>query len=165
MRSLTESTPYEVHRDDGFVASDDPARIDLDVVHGYLSRSYWSTGIPRETVERAARNSLVFGLYSPEGQVGYARVITDCASFAYLCDVFVLESHQGRGLGQWMMESLLAHPDLQGLRRFLLATRDAHSLYARYGFQPLKAPASFMERHVPDVYVRNQAEGAEEKSG
>ncbi|AEI68852.1 GNAT family N-acetyltransferase [Corallococcus macrosporus] len=156
MRSPIDSTPYEVRRGDGFAISDDPARIDLDVVHGYLSRSYWSPGIPRNTVERAARNSLVFGLYSPEGQVGYARVVTDRASFAYLCDVFVLESHQGRGLGQWMMETLLAHPDLRGLRRFLLATRDAHSLYARHGFQPLKAPASFMEVHDPDVYVRNQ---------
>ncbi|GEL71380.1 GNAT family N-acetyltransferase [Myxococcus virescens] len=164
MRTHTEVIPYEVHRDDGFVASDDLARIDLDVVHGYLSRSYWSAGIPRETVERAARNSLVFGLYSSGGQVGYARVVTDRASFAYLCDVFVLESYQGRGLGQWMMEALLEHPDLQGLRRFLLATRDAHSLYARYGFQPLGSPASFMERHDPDVYVRNREEGAKGKT-
>ncbi|MFP2957128.1 GNAT family N-acetyltransferase [Myxococcus sp. 1LA] len=165
MRAPAESIPYEVHRDDGFVVSDDPARIDLDVIHGYLSRSYWSTGIPRETVERAARNSLVFGLYSPEGQVGYARVVTDRATFAYLCDVFVLESYQGRGLGPWMMEALLAHPDLQGLRRFLLATRDAHSLYARYGFEPLKVPARFMEIHDPDVYVRNQDEGQKGKAG
>ncbi|WP_426753951.1 GNAT family N-acetyltransferase [Myxococcus sp. Y35] len=150
--SMTLARTYEVRRDDGFVASDDPGRLDLDVVHGYLARSYWSAGIPRETVERAVRNSLVFGLYSPEGQVGYARVVTDRASFAYLCDVFVLESWQGRGLGKWMLEALLAHPDLQGLRRFLLATRDAHSLYAQYGFQPLGAPARFMERHDPNVY-------------
>lgn len=165
MSTLTESIPYEVHRDDGFVVSDDPTRLDLDVIHGYLSRSYWSSGIPRETVERAARNSLVFGLYSPGGQVGYARVITDRASFAYLCDVFVLESHQGRGLGQWMMEVLLAHPGLQGLRRFLLATRDAHSLYARYGFQPLSVPSRFMERHDPDVYVRIQQACVKDKAG
>lgn len=147
--------PYEVRGDHGFIVSDDPRRIDLDVVYGFLSRAYWCAGIPRATVERAARNSLVFGLYAPERQVGYARVITDRATFAYLCDVFVLEEFQGRGLGKWMMEVVIAHPDLQGLRRFVLATRDAHGLYERYGFHPLKNPEPFMERYDPDVYRRS----------
>ncbi|NOK15859.1 GNAT family N-acetyltransferase [Corallococcus carmarthensis] len=146
---------FEVHGEDGFFVSDDAARIDLDVVHGYLTRSYWSTGISRTTVERALSNSLLFGLYGAGGaQVGFARVVTDRATFAYLCDVFILESHQGQGLGRWLMQAVMAHPDLQDLRRFILATRDAHSLYARYGFTPLKSPERFMERHDPDVYRR-----------
>ncbi|NBD11709.1 GNAT family N-acetyltransferase [Corallococcus sp. Z5C101001] len=145
----------EVQGEGGFFVSDDAARIDLDVVHGYLTRSYWSPGISRSMVEQALRNSLVFGLYGADGiQVGFARVVTDRATFAYLCDVFILESHQGQGLGKRLMEAVMAHPDLQGLRRFLLATRDAHSLYARHGFTPLKSPERFMERHDPDVYRR-----------
>jgi ribosomal protein S18 acetylase RimI-like enzyme len=152
---MSPSRPFEVRGDEGFVVSDDPARIDLDVVHGYLSRSYWSEGIPRATVERAVRNSLVFGLYAGDRQVGFARVITDRTTFAYLCDVFVLEEVQGRGLGKWLMEAVSTHPDLQGLRRFMLATRDAHGLYERYGFRPLKSPERFMERHDPDVYRRS----------
>lgn len=152
---MSSLRPFEVRGDEGFVVSDDPARIDLDVVHGYLSRSYWSAGIPRATVERAVRNSLVFGLYTAGRQVGFARVITDRTTFAYLCDVFVLEEFQGRGLGKWLMEAVTAHPDLQGLRRFVLATRDAHGLYERYGFRPLKSPERFMERHDPDVYRRS----------
>lgn len=149
--------PYasEVQGEGGFFVSDDAARIDLDVVHGYLTRSYWSPGISRPRVEQALRNSLVFGVYGADGvQVGFARVVTDRTTFAYLCDVFILESHQGQGLGKRLMEAVMAHPDLQGLRRFLLATRDAHSLYARHGFTPLKSPERFMERHDPDVYRR-----------
>ncbi|WP_338863846.1 GNAT family N-acetyltransferase [Myxococcus stipitatus] len=146
---------FEVLGENGFVVSDDAARIDLDVVHGYLTRSYWSEGISRATVERACRHSLVLGVYSADGaQVGFARVITDRTSFAYLCDVFVLESHRGKGLSKWLMEVLLAHPDLQGLRRFSLVTKDAHGLYAQYGFTPLKNPGGYMERHDPDVYRR-----------
>ncbi len=145
---------FEVLGENGFLVSDAPARIDLDVVHGYLSRSYWSTGIPRDTVERAVRSSLVFGLYAADRQVGFARVITDRATFAYLCDVFVLEELQGRGLGKWMMEAVMAHPDLQGLRRFLLATQDAHGLYERFGFRPLANPERFMTKHDPDIYQR-----------
>jgi GNAT superfamily N-acetyltransferase len=145
---------FEVLGEEGFLLSDDPARIDLDVVHGYLTRSYWSAGIPRDLVERAIRNSLVFGLYFANRQVGFARVITDRATFAYLCDVFVLEDFQGRGLGKWMMEAVTSHPDLQGLRRFLLATRDAHGLYERFGFRPLANPERFMTKHDPDIYRR-----------
>jgi GNAT superfamily N-acetyltransferase len=131
---------------------DDPARLDLDVVHGFLTTSYWSPGVSRKTVARAAANSIVFGIYrddDPEGgteQVGYARVVTDRATFAYLADVFVLESERGAGLGHWLVETVLDHPELQGLRRWLLATADAHGLYAAHGFAPLGVPGRYMER-------------------
>jgi GNAT superfamily N-acetyltransferase len=138
--------------EDGIEVDDDPERIDLDVVHGFLSGSYWARGIPRDVVERSLRGSLVFGLYERGRQVGFARVVTDRATFAYLADVFVLEPHRGRGLSRRLMDAIVAHPGLQGLRRWLLATRDAHGLYARYGFTPLPAPERFMERHDPDVY-------------
>jgi GNAT superfamily N-acetyltransferase len=135
--------------------STDPRRLELDVIHGFLSqRSYWAEGIPRDVVERSLRNSLPFGVYDDDALVGFARVVTDHATYAYLADVFVLESHRGRGLSKWLMECVLAHPDLQGLRRWHLATRDAHELYARYGFQPLADPASIMEIKRPDVYRR-----------
>lgn len=131
----------------------DPARLDLAVVHGFLAESYWAKGIPLETVRRSIRNSLCFGLYEAENQIGFARVVSDRATFAYLADVFVLESHRGRGLGKLLMGAVVAHPDLQGLRRWMLATRDAHGLYAQYGFTPLPVPERFMQRHDPDVYA------------
>ena len=140
----------------GIVVDDDPARLDMDVIHGFLAGTYWSQGIPREVVERAVRNSLCFGLYDGDRQVGFARVVTDRATFAYLADVFVLESHRGRGLSKLLVAEILGHPSLQGLRRWILATRDAHSLYAQYGFKPLGAPERFMELHDPDVYRRGQ---------
>ncbi len=131
--------------------STDPKRLDLDVIHGCLSRSYWAEGIPREIVDRSIRNSLCFGLLDDDRQVGFARVVTDRATYAYLADVFVLESHRGRGLSKWLLECVLAHPDLQGLRRWQLATRDAHGLYARYGFRPVD-PANIMEIRRQDLY-------------
>ena len=131
----------------------DPARLDLAVVHGFLAESYWAKGIPLETVRRSIRNSLCFGLYEAENQIGFARVVSDRATFAYLADVFVLESHRGRGLGKLLMGAVVAHPDLQGLRRWMLATRDAHGLYAQYGFTPLPVPERFMQLHDPDVYA------------
>ena len=135
--------------------STDAKRLDLDVVHGYLTRSYWSPGIPRETVERAIFNSLCFGVYDKSGaQVGFARLITDKATYAYLADVFILEEHRGKGLAKQLMDTIIAHPEVQGLRRWTLTTRDAHELYARYGFTPLGNPTRFMERHDPDVYAR-----------
>ncbi len=137
-----------------YLISTDEQRLDLDVVHGYLSRSYWAAGIPREVVERSIRGSLCFGLYEGERQVGFARVITDEATFAYLGDVFVLEEHRGRGLGKWLVEVIASEPAFQGLRRFLLATRDAHGLYAKLGFTPLTAPEMFMEIRRPDVYAK-----------
>lgn len=143
---------------DDYTISDDPARLDLDAIHGFLSRSYWSPGIPRETVARAIANSLCFGVYLHNAQVGFARLVTDRATFAYLADVFVLEPHRGRGLSRALMEVIVAHPQVQGLRRWLLATRDAHGLYRKFGFVDLANPALFLTRHDPDVYQRD-AEG------
>jgi len=144
---------YEVRRGPRTVTTD-PARFDLDVVHRYLTRSYWAEGIPRAVVERSIAGSLCFGLLDGEAQVGFARVISDRATFAYLADVFVLESHRGQGLGVWLMECVMAHPDLQGLRRWSLVTRDAHDLYRRHGFTELQSPDRWMEKHDPDVYRR-----------
>ncbi len=128
--------------------STDPARLDAVAVQAYLTRSYWAQGIPLETVERALRNSLCLGLYHREAQVGLARVISDYATFAYLCDVYVLEDYRGKGLGKWLM----MHPQLQNLRRFSLATRDAHDLYRRFGFRPLARPERVMEIRNDGVY-------------
>ena len=140
---------------DGFTISTDRSLLDLDVVHGFLSASYWSPGIPRETVARAISHSLCFGVYDPQGrQIGFARLISDLASFAYLADVFILEPHRGKGLSKWLLECITTHPDLQGLRRWMLATRDAQGLYAKFGFTPLHAPERFMQRWDPDVYTR-----------
>lgn len=132
--------------------STDSSRLDVDAIHAFLSQSYWSPGIPRTKVARAIANSLCFGAFSDGQQVGFARVVTDKATFAYLCDVYVLEAHRGRGLAQQLMDRVVAHPDLQGLRRMMLATRDAHALYAKYGFTPLAAPDLMMEVHKPNVY-------------
>ena len=136
------------------VVDSDPQRLDLDVIHGFLANSYWARGIPRETVERAVRNSLSFGLYDGDRLVGFARVVTDQATFAYLCDVFVLESHRGKGLGKKLVSEIAADARLAGLRRWVLVTRDAHELYTRFGFKPLEAPHRFMELHDPDIYAR-----------
>ena len=135
--------------------SSDPARLDMALIHGYLARdSYWAQGIPRATLERAIAHSVCIGAYAGGAQVGFARVATDQATFGYLADVFVVESHRGQGIARAMLAALFDDPRLQGLRRVLLATRDAHGLYAAFGFRPLAAPARFMERHDPDVYSR-----------
>ncbi|MCW1968804.1 MAG: GNAT family N-acetyltransferase [Anaerolineae bacterium] len=132
--------------------STDPEKLDLDVIFGYLSRSYWANQRPRDIVAKSLRHSLCFGVYEnradgqPGSQVGMARVVTDYATYAYLCDVFILEAHQGRGLGKWLMHAVTTHPDLQGLRRWMLATRDAHGLYRQVGFADLVAPDRWMER-------------------
>ena len=131
----------------------DIARMDLDVIHDYLSRVYWSEGIPRAVVERSMRNSVCFGLLCATEQVGFARVITDFATFAYVADVFVLERHRGRGLATWLMQFIMKHPNLQGLRRWALATRDAHRLYEKVGFRVLN-PDRWMEIITPDIYKR-----------
>ena len=174
----------DYHRGE-FTISTDPARLDLDLIHGFLTNCYWAKGIPREVVVRSIEHSLCFGVYDVSGQnnprslkggetlrraqgrlwgtptrsgalqspqVGFARVISDFATVAYLGDVFVLESHRGRGLSKWMMECIMQHPALQGLRRWILLTRDAHGLYAQSGFTPLKSPERYMELHHPDVY-------------
>jgi GNAT superfamily N-acetyltransferase len=136
---------------EGFTISTDPRRLDLDVIHGYLARSYWAAGIPRELVERSLRHSLCFGVYSGREQVGFARVVTDLATFAYVADVFVLEAHRGRGLSKWLMETLLDHPDLRDVRRWHLVTRDAHGLYARFAFAEPR-PGRHMERTRENPY-------------
>jgi len=136
-----------------YVISTDPRRLDLAIVHAFLARAYWSVGLPRAVLERAVENSLVLGLYSPSGQVGFARVVTDCATFAYLADVFVLEECRGRGLGKWLVEVAVTLPELQGLRRWLLATADAHDLYRQFGFTDAE-PGRLMEIVDPDVYTR-----------
>jgi GNAT superfamily N-acetyltransferase len=136
---------YERMRE-GYTVSTDPGRLDLGVVHRFLEDSYWARGISPEVVERSVEHSLVFGVYRGDEQVGFARVVTDRATFAYLADVFVLEEHRGRGLGGWLMEVVLSHPELQGLRRWMLATADAHGLYRGYGFRELGNPGIFMER-------------------
>lgn len=135
----------------------DPARFDVDAIHAFLSSSYWSPGVPRAVVERAIENSLCFGVLLGDAQVGFGRVITDRATFAYLADVFVLEEHRGKGLSKRLMDAVVGHPELQGLRRMLLATRDAHTLYAKYGFKPLAAPERMMEVHRPNVYRQSAA--------
>ncbi|HEV2238313.1 MAG TPA: GNAT family N-acetyltransferase [Ktedonobacterales bacterium] len=133
----------------------DPARMNLDVIHGYLTASYWAAGIPRETVARSIAHSLPFGLFAGDRQIGFARVITDYATFAYIGDVFVLADYRRRGLAHWLLRVVVEHPALQGLRRWSLATRDAHALYQSVGFTPLSAPERWMERRDADVYQRS----------
>lgn len=138
---------------DGYLISDEPARLDVAAIHGYLTRSYWAAGIPREIVERSVRNSLCLGLYTAAGeQVGLVRIVTDYATYAWLCDVYVLEAQRGRGLSKAMLRAVLAHPELQSVRRFTLATRDAHGLYARFGFKPLAMPEAHMENRRPQPW-------------
>jgi GNAT superfamily N-acetyltransferase len=141
----------ESHRGE-FLLSTDSERLDLDVIHGFLTGCYWAKGIPRDVVARSIENSLCFGVYAGGKQVGFARVISDFATYAYIGDVFVLEPFRGRGLGKWMMESIMQHPRLQGLRRWSLCTNDAHDLYARFGFTPPKWPEIYMEIYHADVY-------------
>ena len=129
-----------------YVVSCDPSRLNLDVIHGFLTESYWAYGITKEKVENSIRHSLCFGLYDGDSQIGFARVLSDYTHFGLLADVFVLESHRKKGLGKFLVGTVLEHPALQGLRRFTLATKDAHGLYAKLGFQPLSNPERFMER-------------------
>ena len=163
------SGPYVVRRGVHAV-SDDPARLDLAVVHGFLAASYWAAGIPLDVVRRSIAGSLACGLYrlpaaaGPWRQVGFARAVTDRATFAYLADVFVLAEERGRGLGTFLVEAVMAHPELAGLRRWLLVTRDAHGLYRKLGFQPLAVPERHMERLVPDLYRRPGATGSKRES-
>jgi ribosomal protein S18 acetylase RimI-like enzyme len=151
-----DDAPFESRRDD-YLISTDPSRLDVTAIHTYLTRSYWCPGIPRELVERSVRNSLCFGLYHIDAQVGLARVITDRATYAYLCDVYVLEEHRGHALAKWLMHTVLSHPSLQGLRRFMLATRDAHGLYQQFGFREVAEPQRHMERLTPNPYDGGQS--------
>ena len=163
------SDAARIPRVNTYEISTDPGRLQLDAIHAYLARSYWSPGIPKELVARAIANSMCFGLYlagtrSPahgktpdqgQTQVGFARVVTDKSSFAYLADVYVLEEHRGQGLSKRLVETIKSHPELQGLRRFMLATLDAHGLYAQFGFKPLAAPERMMELRVAPPWLQN----------
>ena len=139
------ATPFEVRQGDHRITTA-AAELDLDVIHSFLTASYWSPGIDRDSVIRAIRHSLAFGLFDGDRQIGFARVVTDYTHFAYVADVFILEGHRGQGLGRWLVQMILAHPDLQGLRRWLLSTRDAHDLYRRCGFEALAEPERYLTR-------------------
>ena len=138
----------ELHRDQ-FTISTDPARLDIDAVVDMLSRAYWAIGRPRERTERAIGNSLVFGVYDGGRQIGVARVVTDYSIFAYLCDVFIHEDYRTHGLGKWLIRAILEHPDLAGMRRWVLVTNDAHGLYGQYGFTSLDDPGQWMQNFKP----------------
>ncbi len=130
---------------DRFTISTDPSRLDVEAIADMLSRSYWAKGRARETIALSLQHSLTFGIYEGSRQIGLARIVSDYTTFAWLCDVFIHEDYRGKGLGKWLMQTIHSHPDLQGLRRWLLATRDAHGLYAQYGWKPLANPERWME--------------------
>jgi GNAT superfamily N-acetyltransferase len=134
-----------------YTISTDTARLDIGVIHRFLDTSYWAAGRSVETIRRSIENSISFGLYKGDQQVGFARVITDYATFAWIADVFVLEPHRGQGLSKWLMEVIISHPELQGFRRWVLATKDAHELYRKFGFKELKLPERWMERRDPNT--------------
>lgn len=136
-----------------YTITTDRSQLDLPLIHRFLSEdSYWSQGIPIETVRKSIENSLCFGVFQDKNQVGFAKVITDYASFAYLADVFILPAHRGRGLSKMLLKTIHEHPDLQGLRRWMLVTADAHGLYRQFNWKALAAPERFMEQHNPNIY-------------
>jgi GNAT superfamily N-acetyltransferase len=137
---------------EGFAITTETSFFNVDFVHAFLSKSYWAENIPLETVQRSIDNSLCFGVFHLGRQIGFARVISDKTTFAYLADVFIDEAYRGQGLSKWLMEEIMAHPDLQGLRRMMLATRDAHGLYAQFGFEPLTFTDRWMQIHKPGIY-------------
>ena len=154
--TMNPTNPMRWQRD-GFAIDTDPARLDVDVIHAFLAASYWAEGIPRAVVERSIAGALCFGIYDQRDAArprlaGFARVVTDRATVAYLGDVFVLEEYRGRGLSSWLMECIDAHPDLQGLRRWVLLTRDAHGLYRKFGWTSIAKPDRYMERWDPAAY-------------
>lgn len=137
---------------EGFAITTETSFFNIEFIHAFLSKSYWAENIPLETVQRSIDNSLCFGVFHLGRQIGFARVITDKATFGYLADVFIDETYRGQGLSKWLMEEIMAHPDLQGLRRIMLATRDAHGLYAQFGFSELTFPERWMQIHKPGIY-------------
>jgi GNAT superfamily N-acetyltransferase len=137
-----------------YTISTDKDRLDLSVIHGFLDSSYWAAGRSVETIRRSIEHSIAFGIYKDNQQVGFARVITDRATFGWVADVFVLEPHRGQGLSKWLMEVIISHPELQGFRRWVLATKDAHDLYRKFGFTELTRPERWMERHDPNTQER-----------
>jgi GNAT superfamily N-acetyltransferase len=151
-RTIDSDSVMEYRRGE-FLISTSREHLNLDVVHGFLTNCYWAKGISREIVARSIEHSLCFGIYENAGaQVGFARVVTDFATVAYLGDVFVLESHRGRGLSKWLLNCIVRYPALENLRRWILLTRDAHGLYSQFGFTPVMAPERYMELHRPNVY-------------
>ncbi|PWT97873.1 MAG: GNAT family N-acetyltransferase [Bacteroidetes bacterium] len=147
-----------IYKKGPYSISTDTSRLDLKVIHGYLSRSYWAEGIPVEIIKKSIEGSMCFGVYDGVKQIGFARVVTDNATFAYLCDVFILEEYRGQGLSVWLMEIITSHPELSGFRRWMLGTRDAHGLYKKFGFVELSNPERFMQIHNPDVYKGSQVQ-------
>src|SRR6187200_3492376 len=137
---------------DGFTISTEKEKLDIDVIHSFLNSTYWAEGISKETIRRSIEGSLCFGVFENNRQVGFARMITDKATFAYLADVFIIEEYRDLGLSKWLMEVIMSYPDLQGLRRMMLATRDAHELYKKFGFTQLNHVDRWMHIHYPDVY-------------
>ncbi|TMI98211.1 MAG: GNAT family N-acetyltransferase [Bacteroidetes bacterium] len=137
---------------DRFYISTEKEKMDIDLVHSFLTRSYWAEGISKEIVQRSIDGALCFGVFYQKKQIGFARMITDKATFAYLADVFIIEEYRGLGLSKWLMEVIMSYPGLQGLRRMMLATRDAHELYKKFGFTPLNNVDRWMHIHNPDVY-------------
>ena len=148
---------FTVHKEK-YTITTDKSKLDIAVVHDYLcNQSYWVKGIGKETLKREIDHSLCFGVFHQHTQIGFARVITDFTSFAYLCDVFIIEAYRGKGLSKWLMQSMLDHPELQNLRRWTLYTLDAHGLYKQFGFGESKIPERFMEKHNPDFIKNNEA--------
>lgn len=137
---------------ENYTISCDPSKQDIDVVASFLKTSYWAKDIPTDTVAKSLQHSLCFALLDGDRQIGLARVVSDFATFAFLSDVFVLPDYRGKGLGKWLIECVLAHPELQGLRRWMLGTKDAHGLYRKYGFTPVTHPETLMELRNPNVY-------------
>ncbi|MDO6620912.1 GNAT family N-acetyltransferase [Shewanella sp. 10N.286.51.B2] len=141
----------------GYVISTDQNKLDISVIHGFISQSYWAKGVPITVLAKAIEHSLCFGVFTDQGeQVGFARLITDRATFAYLADVFITDQHRGNGLSKLLIEKVISHPDIQGLRRMMLATRDAHGLYAQYGFLPVDNPEILMQIWRPNIYQQAQ---------
>lgn len=139
----------------GYKISTNKSDLDFNVIHSFISNTYWAKGIPAETMQKAIDNAMCFGVFTEQNeQVGFARVITDTATFAYLSDVFILDAHRGKGLSKWLMEEIVAQPDLQNLRRFVLVTKDAHGLYEQFGFDAISHPDDYMEKWVPNIYQR-----------
>jgi len=139
---------------DEYWITTDKEKFDMDIIHSFLTNSYWAEGISKEIIQRSIDGSLCFGVFENNKQIGFARMITDQATFAYLADVFILKEYRGRGLSKWLMEVIMSHPGLQGLRRMMLATRDAHELYKKFGFIPLSNADRWMQIHDPDIYKR-----------
>jgi GNAT superfamily N-acetyltransferase len=137
-----------------YTISTDKSRLDLNVIHGFLNESYWAAGRSIDTIRRSIENSVTFGVYDGDRQIGFARVITDYATFGWIADVFIVKEYQGRGLGKWLTEVIISHPELQGFRRWVLATKDAHELYRKVGFDELKRPERWMERLDPATQER-----------